>query len=171
MIGLYHCTGCCYDQGGAIGERKWKGGKCLILPPPIADYDGEGGSGGPPRTADPVFDDDAEDACATRRGAHGKHGLRRVVVVVANTLPLCCEHSPDGRGWSFYWDEIPSSTSATTWRTRRLHPHLHVGRQAGHSCAGTPRSLCPNFLPKDVTNRFQHSFYKQTLSPSFHVTP
>ncbi|KAG8077804.1 hypothetical protein GUJ93_ZPchr0007g4241 [Zizania palustris] len=99
------------------------------------------------------------------------------LIVVANTLPVRCERRPDGRGWSFCWDEdslllhlrdgLPEDMEVLY--VGSLRADVPVAEQDDVAQALLDRFRCvPAFLPKDLSDRFYHGFCKQTLWPLFH---
>jgi len=101
------------------------------------------------------------------------------LIVVANTLPVRGERRPDGRGWSFTWDEdsllfhlrdgLPDDMDMEVLYVGSLHADVPPADQDDVAQALLDRFRCiPAFLPKDLCDRFYHGFCKQTLWPLIH---
>ncbi|KAI4987851.1 hypothetical protein ZWY2020_028609 [Hordeum vulgare] len=151
------------------------------------DYGGSGGGGGgrPPRprrmqrtltTPGTLTDLDEERAGSVASDVQSSLANDRIIVV-ANTLPVRCERRPDGRGWTFCWDEdslllhlrdgLPEDMEVLY--VGSLRADVPAAEQDDVAQALLDRFRCvPAFLPKDLSDRFYHGFCKQTLWPLFH---
>jgi len=99
------------------------------------------------------------------------------LIVVANTLPVRVERGPDGRGWSFSWDEdsllfhlrdgLPEDMEVLYVGSLRADVPAVEQDEVAQALLDSFRCV-PAFLPKDLCDRFYHGFCKQTLWPLFH---
>ncbi|KAJ6830327.1 putative alpha,alpha-trehalose-phosphate synthase [UDP-forming] 7 [Iris pallida] len=96
------------------------------------------------------------------------------IIIVANQLPVKARRRPDGRGWSFSWDD----DSLLLQLKDGLHDDMEViyvgslrvdvaaADQDEVSQTLLERFKCvPAFLPADLLDRFYHGFCKQLLWP------
>ncbi|XP_062206751.1 probable alpha,alpha-trehalose-phosphate synthase [UDP-forming] 7 isoform X1 [Phragmites australis] len=152
------------------------------------DYGGGGGGGGGGRplrarrmqrtmtTPGTLAELDEDRAGSVASDAQSSLASDRLIVV-ANTLPVRGERRPDGRGWSFCWDEdsllfhlrdgLPDDMEVLY--VGSLRADVPAAEQDDVAQALLERFRCvPAFLPKDLSDRFYHGFCKQTLWPLFH---
>ncbi|XP_078429241.1 trehalose-phosphatase/synthase 7 [Wolffia australiana] len=99
------------------------------------------------------------------------------IIIVANQLPIKAKRRPDGRGWSFAWDEeslllqlkdgLPEDMEVIY--VGSLIADVEPGEQDDVSQALLERFKCvPAFLPAEIVAKFYHGFCKQQLWPLFH---
>ncbi|CAO2197615.1 unnamed protein product [Urochloa humidicola] len=99
------------------------------------------------------------------------------MIVVSNQLPVVARRRPDGRGWSFSWDDdslllqlrdgIPDEMEVLF--VGSLRADVPVAEQDEVSQALLDRFRCaPVLLPDHVNDRFYHGFCKRQLWPLFH---
>ncbi|WOL14661.1 putative alpha,alpha-trehalose-phosphate synthase [Canna indica] len=99
------------------------------------------------------------------------------IIIVANQLPVRARRRPDGRGWSFSWDEdslilqlkdgLPDDMEVLYVGSLRVDVEAH--EQDDVAQALLERFKCvPAFLPPDLHERFYHGFCKHKLWPLFH---
>ncbi|XP_008775883.1 probable alpha,alpha-trehalose-phosphate synthase [UDP-forming] 7 [Phoenix dactylifera] len=99
------------------------------------------------------------------------------IIIVANQLPVRAKRRPDGRGWSFSWDEdslllqlkdgLPDDMEVLYVGSLRVDVEVH--EQDDIAQALLERFKCvPAFLPADLLEKFYHGFCKQQLWPLFH---
>ncbi|KAG0485791.1 hypothetical protein HPP92_009870 [Vanilla planifolia] len=99
------------------------------------------------------------------------------IIIVANQLPVRAKRRPDGRGWSFSWDEnslllqlkdgLPEDMDVIY--VGSLRADVEGDEQDDVSQTLLERFKCvPAFLPHDIIERFYHGFCKQQLWPLFH---
>ncbi|GJN17778.1 hypothetical protein PR202_gb04876 [Eleusine coracana subsp. coracana] len=147
--------------------------------------DGGGGAGRPPRarrmqrtltTPGTLAELDEDRAGSVASDVQSSLAGDRLIVV-ANTLPVRGERRPDGRGWTFCWDEdsllvhlrdgLPDDMEVLY--VGSLRADVPPAEQDDVAQALLERFRCvPAFLPKDLLDRFYHGFCKQTLWPLFH---
>ncbi|OAY62896.1 putative alpha,alpha-trehalose-phosphate synthase (UDP-forming) 7 [Ananas comosus] len=99
------------------------------------------------------------------------------IIIVANQLPVRSKRRPDGRGWSFGWDEdslllqlkdgLPDDMEVLYVGSLRVDVEPH--EQDDVSQTLFERFKCvPAFIPPDLLDKFYHGFCKQQLWPLFH---
>ncbi|CAA7408590.1 unnamed protein product [Spirodela intermedia] len=99
------------------------------------------------------------------------------IIIVANQLPIKAKRRPDGRGWSFAWDEeslllqlkdgLPDDMEVIY--VGSLIADVEPAEQEDVSQALLERFKCvPAFLPGEIVAKFYHGFCKQELWPLFH---
>lgn len=99
------------------------------------------------------------------------------IIIVANQLPLRAKRRPDGRGWSFSWDEsslllqlkdgLPEDMDVIYVGSLRIEVEGHEQDEISQTLL--ERFKCvPAFLEPDLLDRFYHGFCKQQLWPLFH---
>ncbi|KAJ6830944.1 putative alpha,alpha-trehalose-phosphate synthase [UDP-forming] 7 [Iris pallida] len=99
------------------------------------------------------------------------------IIIVANQLPVKARRRPDGRGWSFSWDDdslllqlkdgLPDDMEVIYVGSLRVD--VAANEQDDVSQALLERFRCvPAFLPADLLDKFYHGFCKQLLWPLFH---
>ncbi|KAI0496958.1 hypothetical protein KFK09_023284 [Dendrobium nobile] len=99
------------------------------------------------------------------------------IIIVANQLPLRAKRRPDGRGWSFSWDEtslllqlkdgLPEDMDVIYVGSLRVEVEGHEQDEISQTLL--ERFKCvPAFLEPDLLDRFYHGFCKQQLWPLFH---
>ncbi|PKA56854.1 putative alpha,alpha-trehalose-phosphate synthase [UDP-forming] 7 [Apostasia shenzhenica] len=99
------------------------------------------------------------------------------IIIVANQLPVRAKRRPDGRGWSFSWDENSLLLQLKDGLPEDMEV-IYVGSLlvdvAGHEQDDVSQTLLerfkcvPAFLEPDLLERFYHGFCKQQLWPLFH---
>lgn len=99
------------------------------------------------------------------------------IIIVANQLPLRAKRRPDGRGWSFSWDEsslllqlkdgLPEEMDVIYVGSLRVEVEGHEQDEISQTLL--ERFKCvPAFLEPELFDRFYHGFCKQQLWPLFH---
>ncbi|KAF8696424.1 hypothetical protein HU200_037339 [Digitaria exilis] len=82
------------------------------------------------------------------------------LIVVSNQLPVVARRRPDGRGWSFSWDD--DSLLLQVLFVGSLRAEVPVAEQDEVSQALLDRFRCaPVFLPDHLNDRFYHGFCKR----------
>ncbi|XP_078168037.1 putative alpha,alpha-trehalose-phosphate synthase [UDP-forming] 7 [Carex rostrata] len=99
------------------------------------------------------------------------------ILIVANQLPVRARRRPDGRGWSFAWDEdslllqlkdgLPDDMEVLYIGSLKVD--VDPTEQDDVAQALLERFKCvPAFLPPDLHERYYQGFCKQHLWPLFH---
>ncbi|RWW59137.1 hypothetical protein BHE74_00033991 [Ensete ventricosum] len=99
------------------------------------------------------------------------------IIIVANQLPVRARRRPDGRGWTFAWDEdslllqlkdgLPDDMEVLYVGSLNVDVEAH--EQDDVAQALLERFKCvPAFLSPDLHERFYHGFCKRRLWPLFH---
>ncbi|KAF3324517.1 putative alpha,alpha-trehalose-phosphate synthase [Carex littledalei] len=99
------------------------------------------------------------------------------ILIVANQLPVRARRRPDGRGWSFAWDEdslllqlkdgLPDDMEVLYIGSLKVD--VDPTEQDDVAQALLERFKCvPAFLPPDLHERYYQGFCKQLLWPLFH---
>lgn len=99
------------------------------------------------------------------------------ILIVANQLPVRARRRPDGRGWSFAWDEdslllqlkdgLPDDMEVLYIGSLKVD--VDPTEQDDVAQALLERFKCvPAFLPPDLHERYYQGFCKQQLWPLFH---
>ncbi|KAJ3671015.1 hypothetical protein LUZ60_008441 [Juncus effusus] len=99
------------------------------------------------------------------------------IIIVTNHLPVRARRRPDGRGWSFSWDEdslllqlkdgFPDDMEVLYIGSLRVD--VDPTEQDDVAQALLERFKCvPAFLPPDLHDRYYQGFCKQHLWPLFH---
>ncbi|XP_062206865.1 probable alpha,alpha-trehalose-phosphate synthase [UDP-forming] 7 [Phragmites australis] len=146
---------------GSFGLRRMS--RVMTVPGTLSELDGEDES--EPAATNSVASDVPSSVAADR------------LIVVSNQLPVVARRRPDGRGWSFSWDDdslllqlrdgIPDEMEVLFVGT--LRADVPVADQDEVSQALLDRFRCaPVFLPDYLNERFYHRFCKRYLWPLFH---
>jgi trehalose 6-phosphate synthase/phosphatase len=123
-----------------------------------------------------VGEDESEPAASVASDVPSSIAGDRLIVV-SNQLPVVARRRPDGRGWSFSWDDdslllqlrdgIPDEMEVLF--VGSLRADVPVADQDEVSQALLDRFRCtPVFLPDYLNERFYHGFCKHHLWPLFH---
>ncbi|KAG6483545.1 hypothetical protein ZIOFF_060193 [Zingiber officinale] len=99
------------------------------------------------------------------------------IIIVANQLPIRARRRPDGRGWSFGWDDdslllqlkdgLPEDMEVLYVGSLRVDVEAHEQEDVAQTLL--ERFKCvPAFLPPDLHDRFYQGFCKANIWPLFH---
>ncbi|RLN23601.1 putative alpha,alpha-trehalose-phosphate synthase [Panicum miliaceum] len=146
---------------GSFGLKRMS--RVMTVPGTLSELDGEDES--EPAATSSVASDVPSSVAADR------------MIVVSNQLPVVARRRPDGRGWSFWWDEdslllqlrdgIPDEMEVLF--VGSLRADVPIAEQEEVSQALLDRFRCaPVFLPDHLYDRFYHGFCKRQLWPLFH---
>jgi trehalose 6-phosphate synthase/phosphatase len=149
------------QRQGSFGLRRMS--RVMTVPGTLSELDGEDES--EPAATSSVASDAPSSVAADR------------LIVVSNQLPIVARRRPDGRGWSFVWDDdslllqlrdgIPEDMEVLF--VGSLRADVPVAEQDEVSQALLDRFRCaPVFLPDRLNDRFYHGFCKRQLWPLFH---
>nr|XP_029121403.1 alpha,alpha-trehalose-phosphate synthase [UDP-forming] 6 isoform X4 [Elaeis guineensis] len=122
---------------------------------------------------------DLDDDSDSDNSAGPSSSPRDRTIVVANHLPIRAHRRPDGRGWTFSWDEdslllqlkdaIGDHCDMEFIYVGCLRDEIPPADQDEVSQILLDTFKCvPAFLPPDLLARFYHGFCKQQLWPLFH---
>ncbi|ONM38147.1 trehalose-6-phosphate synthase6 [Zea mays] len=149
------------QRHGSFGLRRMS--RVMTVPGTLTELDGEDES--EPAATSSVASDVPSSVAADR------------LIVVSNQLPIVARRRPDGRGWSFSWDDdslllqlrdgIPDEMEVLF--VGSLRADVPAAEQDAVSQALLDRFRCaPVFLPDHLNDRFYHGFCKRQLWPLFH---
>ncbi|MQM22479.1 hypothetical protein Taro_055531 [Colocasia esculenta] len=121
---------------------------------------------------------DLDDDDYESRSDQSSAAPRDRTIVVANQLPLRARRGPDGKGWSFSWDEdllllqlkdgAPADDMEFVY-VGCLREEIPPAEQDEVAQVLLESFRCvPAFLPPDLFSRYYHGFCKQQLWPLFH---
>ncbi|TVU35105.1 hypothetical protein EJB05_16976 [Eragrostis curvula] len=148
-------------RSGSFGLKRMS--RVMTVPGTLSELDGEDES---ERAATNSVASDVPSSLAGDR-----------LILVSNQLPIVARRRPDGRGWSFSWDDdslllqlrdgIPEEMEVLF--VGSLRADVPVADQDEVSQALLDRFRCaPVFLPDPLNERFYHRFCKRHLWPLFH---
>ncbi|XP_006644707.1 probable alpha,alpha-trehalose-phosphate synthase [UDP-forming] 7 [Oryza brachyantha] len=148
-------------RSGSFGLKRMS--RVMTVPGTLSELDGEEDS--EPAATNSIASDVPSSVAGDR------------VIVVSNQLPIVARRRPDGRGWSFSWDDdslllqlrdgIPDEMEVLF--VGSLRADVPVAEQDEVSQALLDRFRCaPVFLPDLLSERFYHRFCKRHLWPLFH---
>ncbi|KAG6519159.1 probable alpha,alpha-trehalose-phosphate synthase [UDP-forming] 7 [Zingiber officinale] len=99
------------------------------------------------------------------------------IIIVANQLPVRARRRPDGRGWSFSWDEdslllqlkdgLPEDMEVLYVGSLQVDVEAHEQDDVAQTLLDRFKCV-PAFLPSDLYDRFYHGFCKRRLWQLFH---
>lgn len=147
-------------------------------PPPSFSRGGQG-SHQLPRimTVPGILSEYRDDECSSSIMSDSPSTIQDRCIVVANTLPLNVERGgPDGKSWSFTWDEdslllqlkdgLPDDMEVIY--IGFLKVNVDPSEQEQVAAMLESFNCVPTFVSEDVRTRFYHGFCKQLLWPLFH---
>ncbi|XP_048564469.1 probable alpha,alpha-trehalose-phosphate synthase [UDP-forming] 7 [Triticum urartu] len=148
-------------RSGSFGMKRMS--RVMTVPGTLSELDGEDES--EPAATNSVASDVPSSVSGER------------LLVVSNQLPIVARRRPDGRGWSFSWDDdslllqlrdgIPDEMEVLF--VGGVRADIPLAEQDEVSQALYDRFRCVAvFLPESLHDRFYHSFCKRQLWPLFH---
>uniref|UniRef100_A0ACD5VR01 Uncharacterized protein n=1 Tax=Avena sativa TaxID=4498 RepID=A0ACD5VR01_AVESA len=148
-------------RSGSFGMKRMS--RVMTVPGTLSELDGEDDS--EPAATNSVASDVPSSVSGER------------LLVVSNQLPIIARRRPDGRGWSFSWDDdslllqlrdgIPDDMEVLF--VGGVRTEVPAAEQDEVAQALYDRFRCAAvFLPESLHDRFYHSFCKRTLWPLFH---
>jgi trehalose 6-phosphate synthase/phosphatase len=149
-------------RSGSFGMKRMS--RVMTVPGTLSELDGEDEYSEPAAT-----NSVASDVPSSVSGER--------LLVVSNQLPILARRRPDGRGWSFTWDDdslllqlrdgVPDDMEVLF--VGGVRADVPAAEQDEVAQALYDRFRCAAvFLPEPLHDRFYHRFCKRTLWPLFH---